>query len=101
VSLQALEREPEHRFRLAPITKAVSGFDGARIVTSLTDHPNAVSNYGIFSNATDSATFEMVYYTSTVDYDAGIVASLLHADSASPEANFSNVVDMLDWLNRD
>jgi predicted kinase len=35
------------------------------------------------------------------EYDAAFVASIQQADAAPPEASFNNVVDMLDWLNRD
>jgi len=34
-------------------------------------------------------------------YNAELVASILQADAAPSEASFNNVVDMLDWLNRD
>lgn len=35
------------------------------------------------------------------DYDPDFVASIHRADRATPEARFNNVVDMLNWLNRD
>ena len=35
------------------------------------------------------------------DYNATFVAEVLAADAAPPEASFNNVVDMLDWLNRE
>ena len=34
-------------------------------------------------------------------YNPDLVAEILHADAKPPEAKFNNVVDMLDWLNRD
>jgi hypothetical protein len=39
--------------------------------------------------------------SSNSDYDTDFVESILSADAAEPEARFSNVVDMLEWLNRD
>lgn len=35
------------------------------------------------------------------EYDPDFVAIILAADAAEPEASFDNVVDMLDWLDRD
>ena len=35
------------------------------------------------------------------EYDPEFVADILAADAAPPEASFDNVVDMLDWLNRE
>jgi hypothetical protein len=34
-------------------------------------------------------------------FDPAIVKEIKAADAAAPEAQFNNVVDMLDWLNRD
>jgi hypothetical protein len=36
-----------------------------------------------------------------LDYDPNFVADILKADAETPEASFDNVVDMLDWLNRE
>jgi len=41
--------------------------------------------------------------TSTAEdeqYNPDMVDEILRADAAPPEAKFNNVVDMLDWLNR-
>jgi hypothetical protein len=35
------------------------------------------------------------------DYDPEFVARVRGADAATPAAKFNNVVDMLDWLDRD
>jgi hypothetical protein len=35
------------------------------------------------------------------DYDAAFVARIQHAAAQEPETKFNNVVDMLNWLNRD
>jgi hypothetical protein len=42
-----------------------------------------------------------VYYTDGSEYDPGFVAHILRADAAPVETTFDNVVDMLDWLERD
>ena len=42
-----------------------------------------------------------VYYTGASDYDPDFVERVLKADAAPVEATFDNVVDMLDWLERD
>jgi hypothetical protein len=35
------------------------------------------------------------------EYDEGMVARILRLDAGEPEAKFDNVIDMLDWLERD
>ena len=34
-------------------------------------------------------------------YDAAFVKRVLDADAKPPEAKFANVIDMMDWLDRD
>ena len=34
-------------------------------------------------------------------FNRDFVGEILRADTLPPEAKFNNVVDMLDWLNRD
>jgi hypothetical protein len=41
------------------------------------------------------------YFAGANHYDPDLVTSILKADASEPEASFDNVVDMLDWLNRD
>jgi hypothetical protein len=105
MSLQAVERERtsrDPRWHVAPITKTVSGFEGARIVTALSGGVSAVVKGSAWSsNATIGTSFVGVYYAGASDYDPEFVASILQADAAAPEASFNNVVDMLEWLNRD
>ncbi len=107
MSLQAAERERTSRapsWHVAPITKTVSGFEGARIVTALSGGGgiSAVAEGSAWSsNATIGASLVGVYYAGASDYDPEFVASILQADAAAPEASFNNVVDMLDWLNRE
>lgn len=37
----------------------------------------------------------------TSHYSPAMVERLLHADVAKPEATFTNVIDMMEWLDRD
>jgi len=84
------------------VTETVAGFNGARIVTGATGTPNLkLEAHAWTSNATIGVTLGGVYYASAGGYDPDFVASILQADAAPPEASFDNVVDMLDWLNRD
>src|SRR5260370_19911282 len=99
-----LFRSPQARsiWHVYPITETVAGFDGARIVTALSDSTSAVVVGSSWtSNATIGVSLGGVYYAGTSDYNPDFVASILQADAAPPEASFNNVVDMLDWLNRD
>lgn len=34
-------------------------------------------------------------------YDAAFVKRVLDADAKPPEAKFANLIDMMDWLDRD
>lgn len=70
------------------------------IVTGLSTK-RVVTGFDWSSNATIGISLGGEYYVSAADYDPGFVASILQADAAPPEASFNNVVDMLDWLNRD
>jgi hypothetical protein len=105
MSAQVAERErlqaPSILWNAVPITKTVSGFEGARILTALSGVRATLLDLAMTSTATTDVSFGGVYYAGTVDYDPDFVASILHADAAAPEASFNNVVDMLDWLNRD
>jgi hypothetical protein len=84
------------------VTETVAGFDGARIFTTLSDSASTVVvGCSLFSNATQTFSLGGVYYAGASNYDPDFVASILQADAAAPEASFNNVVDMLDWLNRD
>lgn len=35
------------------------------------------------------------------EYNPEMVAALLKADAEKPEASFANVIDMMEWLERD
>ena len=104
MAVQAVrERPPAPLARpLYPVTETVAGFNGARVVTGATGTASlGLEAHTWTSNATIGVAFGGVYYASAGEYDPDFVASILQADAAPPEASFSNVVDMLDWLNRD
>ena len=104
MALQELVREryPQAAaFRAVPITKTVSGSDGARIIKGSTGSFDPSRTYAFVSNATVDVSLVVVYYAGINDYDPEFVTSILQADAAAPEASFNNVVDMLDWLNRE
>jgi hypothetical protein len=77
---------------------SISGMEGSRIAYS----SNAALAADVFVATTMRREYQPVY-TSVAGsgYDPDFVASILHADAAPPEATFTNVVDMLEWLNRD
>ncbi len=102
MGLQAVkEREPSV-WQVFPVTETVTGFDGARIITALTGNSAVlVGGTNSFSNVTTGVSLGGIYFAGTHDYDPDFVSSILQADAADPEASFNNVVDMLDWLNRE
>ena len=57
------------------------------------------------STASTGITVSYVYFAGQnepiSDYDPFFVARVRAADAAPPAAKFNNVVDMLDWLDRD
>jgi hypothetical protein len=87
------------------VYKTVSGREGSRIVVELAASPISATErfvWGSFTFATATATtVSCVFQTNAPAYDQDFVKSVLAADAAKPEASFNNVVDMLDWLNRD
>jgi hypothetical protein len=94
--------QPLPTWHVYPVTETTAGFGGARIVTMLSGGKYAlVVGSGWSSNATIGLSLGGEYYASTADYDPDFVTSILQADAAAPEASFNNVVDMLEWLNRD
>jgi hypothetical protein len=103
MGLQAVKEREQPIWQTFPITETVTGFEGARLVTTLTGSlGQIVEGSGWYPNTMVGLSLGAVYYASASagDYDADLVASILQADAAAPEASFSNVVDMLDWLNR-
>jgi hypothetical protein len=102
VSLQLIQECEPPVWRAFPITETVAGFDGARLVTAMSGSLGPiVDDAGWYSNAMIGVAFGGMYFVGFNDYDPDFVASILQADAAAPEASFNNVVDMLDWLNRE
>lgn len=84
---------------MCPVTKTVSGFAGSRFLTAF----NALSFSDgdvVASNAMTGISVVCVS-SNSAHYDSSFISSVLAADKAAPEARFDNVVDMLDWLDRD
>jgi hypothetical protein len=102
MSLQAIderERLPQIR-SVWHLYQAVAGCP--RIVTGLSaNNSRVVTSFDWSSTAPIGISLGGEYYVGASDYDPDFVASILQADAAPPEASFNNVVDMLDWLNRD
>lgn len=48
-------------------------------------------------------TYSLTFVTSNTQdqYDPEMVIAILRADAEKPEATFSNVIDMMEWLERD
>jgi hypothetical protein len=105
MSVQTAERRP--RRYVHPITETVSGFGGAVIVDSVTANTNMyyVLEYDWSSNAKSPVVAGVALFSghgeSNNEYDPAFVARVLKADAAPTEATFDNVIDMLDWLERD
>jgi hypothetical protein len=94
----------------------VSGAEGAQIINATTNHSVSIK---ISTQAVTAALERLMSATVTwgqqqtgvvpaavssveeVQYDPDFVAQILQADAAPPEAKFTNVVDMLEWLDRD
>jgi hypothetical protein len=99
------QRRPPPIRQVYPITETVSGFAGTRVVTAVST--GAVLEVVVPTgwspnNATLGLSFGCLSTAGVADgYNAELVASILQADAAPSEASFNNVVDMLDWLNRD
>jgi len=100
----ALQQLKEHRlpvWQMFPIIETIAGFGNTQNLTAFSGGPTAVLAGGNpFSNATSDVSFGMTYLAGVTEYDPDFVKSVLQADAAAPEASFTNVVDMLDWLNR-
>jgi hypothetical protein len=92
-----------------PLRTDVPGFGGHQFLTAFNaynfvDRAAHLSGAGgslTISNATADVSFGYVSLASGSGYNSDFVTRILAADVAEPEASFNNVVDMLDWLNRD
>ncbi len=99
--VQPLARE------ICPTTKPASGGGWAKIVTTAsgnaTDGLVMMAHHTALtlSNAATGPSFYTVSYVGVANHSLDFVAEIRTADAAEPEATFDNVVDMLDWLNRE
>jgi hypothetical protein len=90
-----------------PMTFTVSGTEGSRIVNSSSATFIILSDIVAPGMGTTIAQEYQIAYTSCTswasdnEYEPEMVARLLRLDTEAPEAKFNNVVDMMDWLDRD
>ena len=109
MSLQTIEcekrRAPATLQKLFPVTRTVSGFEGFQFLKTVSEGVTDITVHGSYALATNASVslsiVGCVYYAGVNGYDADFVKAIQAADAAEPEAGFNNVVDMLDWLNRD
>jgi hypothetical protein len=101
---QALTERRQPILRPYQVIETIGGFDGARIVTATNGNSRAVVMDAMMvhhSNTVTGVSLGCTYFAGAGDYDPVFVESVRLADAAAPEASFNNVVDMLDWLNRE
>lgn len=100
MALQSLQ-EQKLPVQVFPVTETVAGFEGARIVTTMSGSTGTLQgSVGWASNATSHIVVGGLFFAGS-DYNPDFVATIFQADAAAPEASFNNVVDMLDWLDRE
>jgi hypothetical protein len=98
------------RFRPLPAAEAVSGnpivhvINGNTSIWSFTSvRLGFVGNAPVaaFSSVGTAYSVTLVTYDSREQYDPELVSAIKQADAAKPEATFTNVIDMMEWLERD
>jgi hypothetical protein len=111
MSLQDIERTKSRRrwqmFETATVT--VSGAAGSRILNGSNAEYVIGGGYQWLGGGSTSAgqAVTVVAYSGITqapeveEYDPAFVTRILDAAAQPPEAKFNNVVDMLNWLNRD
>jgi hypothetical protein len=110
MSLQTLEQRKRRRARtirfMHPITETVSGSGGAVIVQSVSASTNMffVIGYDLSSNAAVNLASGVSLFSGHAEdgdeYNPDLVERLRRLDAAPPEAEFTNIIDMMDWLER-
>ncbi len=108
MGLQKLADDRRGRRRLHAYSGdyTISGAAGSRIVNgSNAGNVSGISRW--YGGGSTSVDFEIRVHSYsgpvsvTEEYDPAFVAEILAADAAPAEEGFDNVVDLLDWLNRD
>jgi hypothetical protein len=104
------------RFRFLPKVECVSGdHDIVPVVKANTSNSYAIVPFGrfgqIYTGTIGSLPMSNGFitpYSLTIatsdkldEYNPEMVAALLKADAEKPEASFANVIDMMEWLERD
>jgi hypothetical protein len=110
MSMLEIEYDRRRRRMDRPASLTISGADGARIING-SNGGNVITDYwyGGSTSAGQVLTYFSTYtYTGALtlgaveeEYDPAFVAEILAADAAPAEEGFDNVVDLLEWLNRD
>jgi hypothetical protein len=90
----------ERRSPVVPVIEAVAGFGHSANMTALSN-AYSITGFDLYSNAPNGIALGTISLAGVVEYDPQFVKEVLQADAGSPEASFNNVVDMLDWLNRE
>jgi hypothetical protein len=84
------------------VERTISGDEGSLI--SYGSNADFISVVGATTTSTAGGAYwivETAVILSTQEYDHGLVTIILDADSKPPEAKFTNVIDMMNWLDRD
>jgi hypothetical protein len=120
--LASVQEHPHLAFKFLPTVKAVSGESQVvNVIRANTSHvyivvpdqtlglshalfgsTDALATRAPISN-TFGSTYSLTITTSDLsdEYNPEMVAALLKADAEPPVATFTNVVDMMEWLERD
>ena len=100
MALQVAEKSEARHRQVFQIVEAVAGFGSTQNLMALSNGA-VVADSSFYSTATLGVSLGGTYFAGASGYDSDFVASILQADASAPEATFNNVVDMLDWLNRE
>src|SRR5258706_9576988 len=99
MALQEAKERKLPSWQVFPVIETVAGFGHAQNLMALSDpHSTVVTGSSLYSNAMIGVSLGGTYFAGASDYDPDFVTSILQSDAAAPEANFNNVVDMLDLL---
>jgi hypothetical protein len=104
----AVQERNYPRFSFLPKAESVWGAHRLIEVINANTSVSLVANYdnlltSLFVSSGATAVYSMTISTADVgeEYDHEMVAALLRADAEKPEATFTNVIDMVEWLERD